>query len=60
MSCPAKSSNLTLMPCCQNQSKANIQDQFVDNLKSYNGSNLQNWELVISTMPNFTEQISLQ
>ena len=55
MSCTAKSSYLTLLPYYHNESKLNIQDQFIDNLKSYNGSNLQIWKPFISTMPNFTK-----
>ena len=33
----------------------NIQDQFIDNLISYNGSSLQIWKPLISTVPNFTK-----
>ena len=32
-----------------------IQDQFFDNLKSYNGCNLQIWKIFISTVPNFAK-----
>ena len=55
MSCTATSSYLTLLNYYHNESKLNIQDQFIDNLKSYNGSNLQIWKLFISTIANFTK-----
>ena len=55
MSCTATSSYLTLLPYYKNESKSNIQDQFIDNLKSYNVSNLQIWKAFISTVPNFTK-----
>ena len=55
MSCTATSSYLTLLPYYHNESRLNIQDQFIDNLKSYNGSNLQIWKQFISTIPNFTK-----
>ena len=55
ISCTAISSYLTLLPFYHNESKLNIQDQFNDNLKSYNGSNLQIWEPFILTVPNFTK-----
>ena len=47
---------LTLLPYYHNESKLNIQGQFIDNLKSYNGTNLQMWKPFISTMPNFTKK----
>ena len=40
MSCTATSSYLTLLPYYQNESKSNIHDQFIQNLKSYYGSHL--------------------
>ena len=55
MSCTGASSYLTLIPYYRNESKLNIQDQFTDNLKSYNGSYLQIWKPFILTMPNFTK-----
>ena len=33
----------------------NIQDQFGENLKSCNGSNLQIWKPFISSVPNLTK-----
>ena len=55
ISCTATSSYLTLLPYYHNESKSNIQNQFIDNLKSFNGSNLQIWKPFISTIPNFTK-----
>ena len=55
MSCTARSSYLTVLPYYQNESKSNIQDKFIDNLKSYNGPNLQIWKPFVSTMPYFTK-----
>ena len=54
MSCTTTSSYLTLLAYYHNESTLNIQDQFIDNLKSYNRSNFQIWEPFISTIPNFT------
>ena len=45
MSFTATSSYLTLLAYYHTESKSNIQDKFTDNLKSYNGSNLQIWKL---------------
>ena len=56
MSCTGTNSYLTLLPCYHNKSKSNIQDQFIDNLKFVNGSNLQIWKPLISTVPNFTKR----
>ena len=53
MSCT--SSYLTLLSYYHIENKSNVQDQFIDNLKSYNGSNLQIWKPFISTVPNFTK-----
>ena len=50
MSCTATSNYLTLLPYYHNESKLNIQDQFIDNLKFYNGSNLKTWKPFISTV----------
>ena len=50
MSCTAMGSFLILLPYYQNESKSNIQNQFLDHYESYNGSNLQIWKLFISTM----------
>ena len=55
MSCISTSIYLTLLPYYHNESKLNTQDQFLDNLKSYNGSNLQIWKSFISPMLNFTK-----
>ena len=55
MPCTATNSYLTLLPYYHNESKSNIQDQFIGNLKSYNGSNLQIWKPFISTVCNFTK-----
>ena len=55
MPCSTKSSYLTLLPYYHNESKSNIQDQFIDNPKSYNGSSLQIWKSFISAVPNFTK-----
>ena len=60
MSCTATSSYLTSLSYSHNESKFHIQDQFIDNRKSYNRSNLQIWKPFISTVPNFTKKISLQ
>ena len=51
MSCTATSSYLILLPYCHNESKLNVQAKFIDNLISYNGSNLQIWKPFISTIP---------
>ena len=55
MSCTATSSYLTLLHYYHNERKLNIPNQFIDNLKSYNGSNLQIWKPFSSTVPNFTK-----
>ena len=55
MSCTATSGYLTLLPYYPDESKLNIQDQFIDNLKSYHWSHLQLWKQVISTVPTFTK-----
>ena len=55
MSFPAKSGYLNLLPYYHNESKLNVQDQLIDNIKSYNGSNLQIWKPFISTVPNSTK-----
>ena len=55
MSCIAKYNYLIILPYYHNESKSNIQDQFIDNLPSYNGSNLQIWKPFMSTVPNFTK-----
>ena len=55
MSCTATSSYLTVLAYYQNGRKSNIQDQFIDNLKSDNGSNLKTWKPFISTVTNFTK-----
>ena len=54
MPCAATSSYLSLLPYYHNESKLRIQDLFIDNFKSYNGSNLQIWNPFISTVPNCT------
>ena len=56
MCCTATSSYLTLLPYYHNESKSNIQNQFIDHLKSYNGSYLQIWKLFISAIHNFTKR----
>ena len=53
MPCTATSWYLTLLPSYHNESISNIQDQFTDNLKSYNGSHLQIWKPFISTVATF-------
>ena len=55
MPCTAANSYLTLLPYYHNESKSNIQDQFPDNRKAYNGSDLQIWKPFTSTVPNFTK-----
>ena len=55
MSCASTSGYLTLLFYYHNENKLNIQDQFIDDLKSYKGSNLQIWKPFISTVPNFKE-----
>ena len=55
MLCTTTCSYLTLLPYYHNKSKSNIQDQFIDNLKSYNGSNFQIWKPFISTVHNLTK-----
>ena len=55
MSSTATSSYLTLLPYYHNESKSKIEDQLIDNLKSYNESNFQIWKPFISTVPNFTK-----
>ena len=55
MSSTVTSSYLTLLPYYHKESKSNIQEQFLDNLKSYNGTNFQNCKPFISTMPDFTK-----
>ena len=51
----ATSSYLTSVSYYHNESKLNIQDQFIANLKSYNGSNLLILKPFISTVPFFTK-----
>ena len=55
MSCTATSNYLNLLPYYHNESKSNIQVQFINNLKSDNGSHLQMWKPFISIVPNFTK-----
>ena len=54
MCCTATSGYQTLLTYHHIESKSNIQVQFIDNLKSYNGYNFQIWKPFISSMPNFT------
>ena len=60
MSCNASSSDLTLLPYYHNESRSDIQDQFIDNLKYCNGSNLQIRNMFISTISNFRKADILQ
>ena len=55
MYCTATSSYQTLLPYYHNENKLNIQDQFIDDLKSYNWSSLQIWKPFIPTAPNITK-----
>ena len=55
ISCTVKSSYLTLLPYHHNETKMNIQDQSINNLNSYNGSNLQIWKPFILSVPNLTK-----
>ena len=55
MSCAVSSSYLSLLPYYHNESKSDIQDHFIENLKNYNGSQIQSWEPFISAIPTFTK-----
>ena len=55
MPCTATSSYLTLLPYYYNESKVNIHDQFIDSLKSYDGSSPKIWKIFMWTVPNFTK-----
>ena len=56
ISCAASSSYLTLLPYYHNESKSDIQDHFIEELKNYNGSQIQIWKPFISAIPNFTKK----
>ena len=55
MFCVASSSYLTLLPYFHNESKSDIQDHFIENLRTYNGSQIQIWKPFISAIPNITK-----
>ena len=55
MSCSASSDYLTLLPYYHNESKSDVSDQFINNLKSYNGSKFKIWEPFLENQPNFTK-----
>ena len=60
MSCTALSMYLTLLPYYHNESKSDIQDHFIENLKEYDGSKIEIWKPFTTAIPNFTKVISLE
>ena len=54
-SCTAKSDYLTLLPYYHNESKTDIQDQFVHDLSFYNGQPFKIWEPFLTNVLNDTK-----
>ena len=55
MSCTALSTYLSLLPYYHNESKSDIQDHFIENLKEYDDSKIEIWKPFTTAIPNFTK-----
>ena len=55
MSCTAMSIYLMLLSYYHNESKTDIQDQFVEGLSLYNDSTFKIWKPLITSVPNLTK-----
>ena len=55
MSFTALSTYLTLLPYYHNESKSDIQDHFIENLKEYYASKVEIWKPFTTAIHNFTK-----